>query len=403
MRLDLAIVRPLRHRDFRLLWTGQTISFFGNALYGIALPFQILYLGGSPLQLGTGFAIFSGTQLAMSLFGGVLVDRLSRRRVILISDLVSGIAVGTIATLGLTHHLRIEYLYVGSAFFGAAAAFYLPAMSAIMPELVPKETLVAGNSLRGISRQVNRIIGPAAGGLIVSAAGPPTAFAIDSATFFLSFFIFLLSTPTSAVGTTRGKFLNELGEGLRFTASVSWIWMSIIAFGVVNLFFFAAFTTGLPLLVRNVLHGGPQMFGLIGAFGGIGEIVGSVGIAQIKVRRPGIVMYVGSAICSLAVLSFGALPLLPVVLVASAVFAAGLVVLNTLWDSSLQKNVPGHLLGRVTSVDWFGSILLGPPAPLLAAVLAEHFGAQSIFLVGGLIAVVVSVVPLLIPAIRRLQ
>jgi MFS transporter, DHA3 family, macrolide efflux protein len=96
------------------LWTGQTVSFFGNAIYGVALPFQVLALHGSPLQLGATFAISTGASLVTVLFGGVFVDRVSRRRIILASDLFSGVVVGIVAVLGLTHHLRIELLYVGA-------------------------------------------------------------------------------------------------------------------------------------------------------------------------------------------------------------------------------------------------------------------------------------------------
>src|SRR5260370_34786634 len=107
----------------------------GNSIYGVALPFQILALGGSPLQLGTGYAIYAGVQLVLILFGGALVDRLPRRRVILASDFASGIVVGGVAILAVAGQLRIEHLYVASAFFGAAASFSVPAMSSIVPEL----------------------------------------------------------------------------------------------------------------------------------------------------------------------------------------------------------------------------------------------------------------------------
>src|SRR5260370_18372795 len=147
------MLAPLRHRDFRLLLFGQTVSIFGNQLSFVALPFQILALKGTALQLGTGFTIFATAQLATILFGGALVDRLSRRRVILGTDLISGVVVGAVAWLGVAHRLEISHLYILSAFFGATFSFYTPAMQAIMPELVPKEILVPGNALRAVSRQ----------------------------------------------------------------------------------------------------------------------------------------------------------------------------------------------------------------------------------------------------------
>lgn len=398
----LAIVEPLRHRDFRLLWSGQTISFFGNAIYGVALPFQILALKGSALQLGTGFALSTTASLVTLLFGGVAVDRFSRRRIILASDLLSGAVVTAIAAVGLTGHLRIEFIYVAAVFFGAASAFYLPAMSAIIPDLVPRDVLVAGNSLRGLSRQVNRVIGPLAGGLLVSGVGPPAAFAVDGVTFFVSFGIFLASTDAPSLAGLRKSLWAELREGFRFTASVPWLWITIWAFAVINFFYFAPLTVGLPLLVNNVLGGGAKVFGLIGSAAGVGEIVTGLAIGQFRVRRLGIFLYLTSAAEGIAILAIGLVPQLPVVMFANAVFAAGVFAFTVHWDSALQRLVPRNLLGRVTSLDWFGAILLGPGAPILAAVLAQHSGPRGIFVICGGVAAILSVAGLGIPAIRRL-
>jgi MFS family permease len=176
MRLP-RVLEPLRHRDFRLLLTGQTVSRFGNFIYFVALPFQILVLGGSPVQLGLSAAISTGTMVAFLLLGGAIVDRLPRRRIILASDFASGSVVAAISVLGLTGALRIEHLYVASAFYGMTAAFFQPAMTAIIPELVPAQVLQSGNAINGLSDQSARVAGPVVGGLIVAVAGPPVAFA----------------------------------------------------------------------------------------------------------------------------------------------------------------------------------------------------------------------------------
>src|SRR5260370_6062700 len=189
------MLRPLFHRDFRLLWLGQSVSMFGNALYGIALPFQIIELGGTSAQLGTGFAIFFAAQLIVSLFGGAIVDRVPRRNVILASDITSGAVVGAVATLGILGVLRIPHLYIASAFFGVASSFYAPAMTAILPELIPHDGLVAGNSLRSLAGPSARVLGPVLGGLLVTKSGPPVAFALDSGTFVFSFAVFFLAHP----------------------------------------------------------------------------------------------------------------------------------------------------------------------------------------------------------------
>ena len=382
------MLQPLRHRDFRLLWMGQSVSILGNALYGVALPFQILALGGSPLQLGTGFAIFSTAQLVVILVGGALVDRLPRRSIILTSDLVSGLVVGTIAFLGITRSLQISDLYVASAFFGVAFSFYGPAMAAIMPELVPKDVLVAGNSLRSLSSQGARVVGPLLGGVIVTASGPPTVFALDAATFIFSFFVFLLAHPPRREGPAARPLLAQMREGVAYTFSVSWLWTTIVGFAITNAIYFAAFTVALPLLVLRVLHGTPATYGLIGAAAGLGSIAGALFVGSLRIRKVGGAMYIGNALIGVALLAYGIAPFLPLVLLGSFGFAATQVGANTLWESMVQKHVPGELIGRVTSVDFFGSFLIGPVAPLLAAVVIERSSPSSIFLFGGAVSIV---------------
>jgi len=402
--VQVRILQPLRHRDFRLLWVGQSVSQVGNALYYVAVPFQILALGGSPLQLGIGFTIFSTAQLVVILFGGAIVDRLPRRRVILASDLVSGVVVGAVAVLGLSGHLQIAHLYVASAFFGIAFSFYTPAMSAIMPELVPADVLVAGNALRGIAGQSARVVGPLLGGLVVARAGPPLAFAIDAATFFFSFVVFFLASPPRREPPPRQSLLSQMREGLAFTFSIQWIWLTIIGFGFVNGFYFAAFTVALPLLVLSVLHGTAATFGLIGAAGGVGELIGGLMVGNIRVRRVGLAIYATQALLGLSVLGYGIVPLLSVVLVASALFGWSIVVSNTLWESAVQKYVPVELIGRVTSIDYFGSFLVGPVAPIAAAAVIPLIGPAGIFVIGGAIACGFSVAaPALSRSIRNLE
>jgi MFS family permease len=397
------ILEPLRHRNFRLLWIGQSVSQVGNALYSVALPFQILALGGSPLQLGFGFTVFASAQLAVILFGGAIVDRLPRRRVILASDFASGVVVGVVALLGLTGHLQIAHLYVASALFGVAFSFYTPAMNAIMPELVPKDVLIAGNSLRGLAGQLARVVGPLVGGLVVARAGSPMAFAIDAATFFFSFMVFFLANPPRREPPSRTSLLSQMREGLAFTFSVKWLWLTIVGFGFTNGFYFAAFTVALPLLVLNVLHGTAATFGLIEAAQGVGEVLGGLLAGNLRVRRIGLALYAGNALLGLSAAGFG-VGLLPVVLFAAAGFGASIVFSNTLWDSAIQKHVPGELIGRVTSVDFFGSFLVGPVAPIAAAAAIPLIGPSAIFLIAGGASIVYSVVtPLLSRSIRELE
>jgi hypothetical protein len=382
----LRILAPLRHRDFRLLFIGQAVSVVGNQVYAVALPFQILALGGSPLQLGVGFTLFAAAQLVTILFGGALVDRFPRRRVILTMDFLSAVVVGIVAALGLTHRLEIPQLYVLSAFFGATFSFYTPALSAIMPELIPVEALVPGNALRGLSTQSARVIGPLLGGLIVTALGAPTAFAVDAATFAFSFGVFWFSRGLQRAPAPRKSLLQEIRDGVDYTFSVTWIWISIVGFAATNGFFFAGFTVAMPILVFRVLRGTALVYGLINAVAAVGEVSAGLIVGNFHFRRLLVGTYLFSALLGVAFAIIGLAPLLAVVLVGGFSFNFCLVLANTHWDSALQRYVPAALLGRVTSIDYFGSYLVGPIAPIVAGAVLLRLGPGPIFVIGGLVA-----------------
>ena len=402
MKLPL-VLEPLRHRDFRLLWAGQAVSILGNFVFGVALPFQFFALGASAVQLGTSFAIATATQLVLLLYGGAIVDRVPRRRVILTSDLVSGVVVATLGLLSVNGLLRIEHLYIGAVFFGASAAFFMPAIGAIIPELVPADVLLQGNALRGLSRQGARIIGPAIGGLLVVTAGPGWAFLFDGATFLLSFAALLATRRPRAEVRVRRSVLNEINEGLAFTFSLPWLWITIALFAFINTAYSGPLSVGLPILVRDVIKADATVYGLLTAAAGAGEIVGGIFIGEVRIHRAGIAMYVFSIIGALSIAGFGLAPVLPAPFLCAAGIGFSLAGFGTLWETAVQKNVPRDLLGRVGSVDWFGSFLLGPIAPVAAGILIQTYGPQSVFIGGGVMATALSFIAFFVPSIRALR
>lgn len=401
MRLP-RIAEPLRHRDFRLLWTGQTLSLFGSWMRVVAVPFQIFALGGSVSEIGITAAIATAVQVPFLVFGGAIVDRVPRRTILLISDLASGVTMTIIAALGLTGQLRIEHLYVMAAFHGLADAFFGPAIMAIVPELVPQDILVRGNALRGLSRQGGRLGGSLVGGIVVAAFGPPVAFAIDGITYFGSFLALVTMRPTQTPARQRQHLLREIREGFTFVFSVPWVWITIALFSVVNLAMFGPLGVGLPILVRDVLGADAAIFGALTAALAVGEIAAGLALGQATIRRSGPVMYGFAILAGFTLASFGVLPILGWLLMASALLGVSFVGFNILWESALQRHVPRALLGRVTSVDFFGSLLLGPVAPLLAAALIERVGTTQVFLGGGILVVFLSASAFFVRSIREL-
>jgi MFS family permease len=295
------------------------------------------------------------------------------------------------------------HLYLSGAFFGAASAFSVPALGAIIPELVPEEILVAGNAVQGLSRQSARVGGPIVGGVLVAAAGPSAAFAFDAVTFFLSAGAVALTRARPLVTEARRSILREIREGFAFVFSVQWLWVTIFGWSLIVAAFIGAVAVGLPLLVTTVLGGGAEMYGLISAAVGVGEAIGATGIAQVRVRKTGLVMYLFGALSGVAFFVYGLVPTVPGALVASAIQGLSFACFGVLWVTALQVHVPRRLLGRVTSVDYFGGTLLAPIAPIGAALLAESKGPAFLFVVAGAITVVLTLAALLLPSIRDLE
>lgn len=402
MRLP-QVALPLRHRDFRLLFVGQTLTLLGTFVSNVAMPFQLLRLGGSAAELGTLVAVFGASNLVFVLLGGAVADRVPRRTLIIATETVSGIAMGLIAVLGLTGTLTIPHLYVAEVFFGAAVAFSLPAVGAIIPELVPQDILVAGNALRGLSRQLGRLGGPVLGGLLVALAGPPLAFAVDAASFFLSAAAVALTTRRALAPRERASMLSEIRQGFAFVFGLQWLWVTIFGWSLINAAFIGAFSVGLPLLVTQVLGAGAVVYGVIVASSAVGEAAGATLVAQLRIRRIGIAMYLFAALGGGALLLVGLVPTLAATLAAGIVLGFSFVSFGVLWETALQRFVPGHLLGRVIGVDWFGGSLLGPVAPLAAALVVERSGPPALFLVAGAIATALTLLGLALPSIRRLE
>jgi MFS family permease len=379
------------------------VSVFGDFINSVALPFQVLALGGGPLELGIYGAVTSVASIVFVLLGGAIADRVPRRRIILASDLASGAVIGAVALLSATRELRLEHLYLASAVLGAARSFFVPAIEALVPEIVPRDVLQAANSIRGLSRQLGLLGGPLIGGLLVAFAGLPVAFGVDALTFFVSFGALWLARPPRREPPPATPLLRQVREGLAYTFSVSWLWIFIFAWSIVLLGMVGPLEVALPILVRDVLHGDARLFGTIIAASGVGQVVAGIALGQLKVARLGIAICVCAVVGGLALIGMGLISDVPLLLAVSAVFGAQFVGVGVLWTTAVQKHVPQELMGRVVSIDFFGGALLLPIAPILTAAIVGALGPAAAFVAGGAISLAMAGLLLLVPSIRSLE
>jgi MFS family permease len=190
------LLAPLRHRDFRLLWTGMSISLLGDGAFLVALAWQVYQLSDAPTAMGVVGMAMTIPTIAFLLIGGALSDRLNRRHLMVGADVARMLAAATLAILSLTGTLEIWHVAALVAVYGTGQAFFAPAFDAIVPDLVPAHELAQANALDQLVRPIAlRMAGPALGGLLVSAAGAGVAFALDSASFAVSALSLLLMRP----------------------------------------------------------------------------------------------------------------------------------------------------------------------------------------------------------------
>lgn len=394
-------IGPLEEREFRLLWLGQATSAFGSSLVPVALAFAVIGLTGSRTALGLVLSAGLVSRLTLLLLGGVVADRLQRRRVMLAADLLRAGTQGLVAVLLLSGEARVWHLLVLFALFGAGDAFFSPASTGLVPETVSPARLQQANALMSLSRSTAWVIGPALAGLIVAGAGPGWAFAIDSGTFAVSSLSLTLLRPSGNAPSPRAGVLAELRGGWREVRSRAWVWVTIARFSISNLAIAPLFVLG-PFVAQHSL-GGAKAWGLIATCAGIGAVLGDVAALRLRPLRP--LVAAGFAVSLWALEpALLARPFPTWVIAAAAMLGfAGMSFSNALWFTALQQRIPRDALSRVSSYDWFGSLLFQPAGYVLAGAAAAAIGTSATLLASAAVQASACIGVALTPAVRGLR
>lgn len=390
----------LRERQFRLLFTGQIVSLFGDALTGVALAFAVLDIG-SATDLGYVFAAKTVPLVGFLLVGGVFADRLPRRAVMLAADVVRFGAQGAVALLVLTHTAHIWQLVVLQAVSGTASAFFNPASTGLTPLTVSPERLQQANALRGLSMASTGIIGAAVSGALVASVGAGWALAIDAATFAVSaFFLAQLRLPPH-VKLAAQSFLGDLREGWREFASRTWVWVIVLAASFGNMM--SSIFVVLGAVISKDSLGGAGAWATILAALGVGSLVGGVVSLRVHVRHP---LFFGSSLLGFLALPVALLALrAPVVVIAAGALLAGgsNMIFNALWETALQQHIPPAALSRVSAYDWFGSLAFQPLGLVIAGPAAVAVGASTTLWISAASILAMAFLAIATPSVRHLE
>jgi MFS family permease len=408
-RARVRLLTPLKQRDFRLLWAGMTVSLLGDGIFLVALPWQVYQLSNAPTALAFVGIAMAVPNIVLLLVGGVVSDRLDRRKVMMAADVLRGVSVAVLGFLSITGALELWHVAVIAATFGAGTAFFGPAFDAIVPELVPTEHLTQANALDQFVRPAAwRMLGPALGGWIIALFNDQAgaAFVADALTFGASVFCLLLmrARPIRRDDQRETTAWKDVKEGFAYVRSQTWLWGTLLAAALAYLAFLGPTEVLLPFVVKNEMHAGAGDLGLILAMGGVGAMASALFMGRRELpRRNMTFIYVVWTLSTLCLAGYG-LAQFPWQAMAAcfafnALESAGTIV----WITTKQRLVPNRLLGRVSSLDWFISIGLLPVSLALTPIIAGVIGARSTLIWAGVMGAGITFAFLFLPGLRNVE
>jgi MFS family permease len=402
MRLPRRL-EALRERNFRRFFVGHATSLLGTGMVGVALSFAVLDLTGSVSDLGFVLAAQTIPLVLFLVIGGTIADRLPRRAVMLASDTARCATQGVLAGLLISGHAELWHLLVLQFLGGTATAFFLPAVSGLTPQVVPPDHLQEANALRSLASSAGNIGGPALAGVLVAVAGPGWALAVDAGSFAVSALALASLRLPPHAQLAQTTMLRDLVEGWHEFRARTWLLLANAHAAIANVSLLAPFYVVGPAVAKRSL-GGPGAWALIVTCFGVGLVAGGLISLSFKPRRP---MFAG-----LAATAVGAVPLVllalrvpaAVVAVAAVPVGANLTFLNTMWETTLQEQVPARLLSRIVAYDWVASLVFQPLGYAIAGVIAGRLlGLSGTLWLGAAIGIASTLVIVSRPSIRSLE
>ncbi|MCX6362589.1 MAG: MFS transporter [Actinobacteria bacterium] len=389
--------------EFRKLFIGQATSVVGSMFRVVALPFAVLAIGGTATDIGIVEAAGLIPLIVLVLLGGVWADRLPRRTVMLVADggrTVLQLIAAALLVAGVAHVWQLAALQVG---MGVCEAFFGPAYTGLVPEVVSPPRLQQANALQGLVSSGAITLGAFLAGMLVAAIGPGWAIGIDGLSYLASAWFLLRLRPSAFLGRPGGKpavdgfataggraFFRDLADGWREFTSHTWIWVMVAG---AALFLFAIdgpIQVLGPIVARDV-YDGARTWGLTSAAMGLGQIAGGLLSLRWRPRRP---MHVIAAGMSLTALPEALLALeAPVWMLYGAMAIIGVEwgLYDPFWLTCMQREVAPSMISRVSSYDYLGVLAFYPAGLALAGPLADAFGRSTVLWVSAGVAIVVSV------------
>ena len=390
--------RSLRHKNFRLFWSGQLVSLIGTWMQSVGQAWLVLQLTSSAFLLGLLTALQFTPMLCFSIFAGAFADRLPKRRLLLTTQSLLLVQALTLSILVWTGHIRYWHVAVLATLLGAVTTIDMPARQSFVADMVGREALMNAIALNSSVFNAARVVGPAVAGLLVARWGVATAFLLNAISF-VAVIIALLFVRTE--GKPRGRdastVLDDIREGVVYALRTPRIAFVLALLLPVSLFVFN-FNVLVPLLARDVLHEGAHGFGVLMAALGAGSLAAAVGVATFGRTRPRLRVLVIAAVTATAgtfLMTFVRHFHLAAALL--VVIGGGAILFMTTANTTLQIAAPDTMRSRMMSLYMLVFAGVTPFGSLLMGTVAQRFGVPGAFATAGGLGIV-SVVVVLVMA-----
>lgn len=406
--MSISLYSPIKDYSFRRLWIGQSLSRFGDSIMLIMLPIVVYHITGSTLDMGLVMTLSMIPQIILLPFTGLLVDRFSRTKLMVLSDAIRFLLLVILSLSSSFNCLSMSLLYGYAIFAGIMSALFQPAYAAVRAQVFTSNIRNAANSLNQISEQTARLIGPTIGGLLVSFASFTVGFGIDALSFLASVVTLMMLSDNAPVSKNSSNnfrsFIGELFGGYLELRKNRWLWITIIAFTLINIAFAGFVPILIPWLVNEHFGLPAYAYGVLISASGMGSLIAALIFGQRqKWSHRGLYAYCGVCISGIALGGMAFMSWFPGLIMFMAVYGVGITIFDLIWESSLQELVPREAYGRVASLDMLGGWALIPLGYLVTDVLMKSISGTATMLTESLLVVGLTIVTLIIPDIRSFE
>jgi predicted MFS family arabinose efflux permease len=383
----------LRYRDFRLLWFGAFASTTGTFMQTLAQGWLVYTMTGSAFLLGVDGFLATGPMLLFSLFGGVIADRIERRKIMLLSQVMQMTFAFVLTGLIYFHAVKIWHIFILSFLTGSAQSFSGPAYASLLPLLVKRDDMSNAVAMNSMQFNLARVIGPAIGGVVFGVWGATACFGINGLSFVAVIIaLLIIKMPPLHANATSTSMMAQMKQGFAFVASRrSLLMLTFLSFA--GTFLGMPLFTMMPVVAKSIFHLGPQGLSMLQADYGVGSVVGALFVAGSSyAAKKGRLALMLQLVFACTLVAFGFSRHITSSLVIAFLAGAAIVGVISLYSSLVQLSTSDAMRGRVMSIFMLAFRGGMPLGNLLAGFVAQRWSITTALEVNGIALAVVALI-----------